>query len=102
MNGPRGKDAFGAGGSQVRNPIRSAFYVVLWHAKSYVVAKLRPAGVMWMSGEGVPAQMYCSSSDRGSKLQDSSQNSPCVASKRDVNIIKLNETNYKESWHVPF
>ncbi|GBM33001.1 hypothetical protein AVEN_263495-1 [Araneus ventricosus] len=35
-------------------------------------------------------QMSSSSSDRGSKLRGPSQNSPRVASKRDVNITKLN------------
>ncbi|GBM24566.1 hypothetical protein AVEN_217139-1 [Araneus ventricosus] len=40
--------------------------------------------------EGVEAQMSPSSSDRGSKLRDPSQNIPRVASKRGANIIKLN------------
>ncbi|GBN00202.1 hypothetical protein AVEN_99275-1 [Araneus ventricosus] len=40
-------------------------------------------------GEGVPARVSSSSFDRGSKLRGSSQNSPHVASKRDVNITKL-------------
>ncbi|GBN78841.1 hypothetical protein AVEN_200166-1 [Araneus ventricosus] len=35
---------------------------------------------------GVPAQVSSSSSDRGSKLRGPSQNSPRVASERDVNI----------------
>ncbi|GBN13983.1 hypothetical protein AVEN_252671-1 [Araneus ventricosus] len=37
-----------------------------------------------------PAQVSSSPSDRGSKLQGPSQNSPHVASKRDDNITKLN------------
>ncbi|GBL85830.1 hypothetical protein AVEN_63163-1 [Araneus ventricosus] len=56
--------------------------------KSYVVAKRPPAGVAWKFGERVPAQASSSSSDRGSKLRGPSQNSPCVAFKRDVNITK--------------
>ncbi|GBM73394.1 hypothetical protein AVEN_25053-1 [Araneus ventricosus] len=40
-------------------------------------------------GEGVPAQVSSSSSDRDSKLRGPSQNSPRVASKRDVNITNL-------------
>ncbi|GBM04951.1 hypothetical protein AVEN_126099-1 [Araneus ventricosus] len=50
-------------------------------AKSYVAAKRSPVGVAWKFGEGVPAQL--SPSDRGSKLQDPSQTSPHVASKRE-------------------
>ncbi|GBM48806.1 hypothetical protein AVEN_18747-1 [Araneus ventricosus] len=42
---------------------------------------------------GVTAQMSSSSSDRVSKFRGPSQNSPRVASKRDVNITKLNETD---------
>ncbi|GBM02193.1 hypothetical protein AVEN_190610-1 [Araneus ventricosus] len=59
----------------------------LLHAKSSVVVKRPPVGVAWKFGEGVPAQVSSSSSDRGSKLRGPSQNSPRVASKRDVNII---------------
>ncbi|GBM28655.1 hypothetical protein AVEN_629-1 [Araneus ventricosus] len=44
--------------------------------------------VAWKFGEGVPAQVSSSSSDRGSKLRGPSQNSPRVASKRDINITK--------------
>ncbi|GBL97333.1 hypothetical protein AVEN_170458-1 [Araneus ventricosus] len=47
-----------------------------------------PVGVAWKFGDGVPAQASSSSSDRGSKLRGPSQNSPRVASKRDVNITK--------------
>ncbi|GBN63910.1 hypothetical protein AVEN_251594-1 [Araneus ventricosus] len=38
----------------------------------------------------VTAQVSSSSSDRGSKLRGSTQNSPRVASKRSVNITTLN------------
>ncbi|GBO11827.1 hypothetical protein AVEN_224339-1 [Araneus ventricosus] len=62
----------------------------LLHAKSYVLAKRPPVVVVLKFGEGVPAQVSSSSSDRGSKLRGPSQNSPRVASKRDVNITKLN------------
>ncbi|GBN04805.1 hypothetical protein AVEN_270735-1 [Araneus ventricosus] len=61
----------------------------LLHAKSCPVAKRPPVGVAWKFGEGVPAHVSSSSSDRGSKLRGPSQNSPRVASKRDVNIAKL-------------
>ncbi|GBN47105.1 hypothetical protein AVEN_205173-1 [Araneus ventricosus] len=37
----------------------------------------------------VPVQVSSSSSDRGLKLRCPSQNSPRVASKRDVNVTKL-------------
>ncbi|GBL79053.1 hypothetical protein AVEN_48999-1 [Araneus ventricosus] len=47
-----------------------------------------PVGVAWKLGEEVPAQVSSSLSDRGSKLRGPSQNSPRVASKRDVNITK--------------
>ncbi|GBN40174.1 hypothetical protein AVEN_159704-1 [Araneus ventricosus] len=81
----------GAGGFQVRNPIPLKIRRVwgLLYAKSYVVAKRPPVGVAWKLGEGVSAQVSSSSSDRGSKLRGLSQNSPRVASKRDVNITKL-------------
>ncbi|GBN08657.1 hypothetical protein AVEN_257547-1 [Araneus ventricosus] len=79
---------FGAGGFQVRNPIPMKIHLL--HVKSYVVAKCPPVGVAWKFGEGVPAQKSSSSSDCGSKLRGPSQNSPRVASKRDVNITKLN------------
>ncbi|GBM57799.1 hypothetical protein AVEN_262570-1 [Araneus ventricosus] len=76
----------------VRNPIpliiRRAWG--LFHAKSYVVAKRPPVGVARKFGEEVPAQTSSSPSDRGSKLRGPSQDSPRVASKRDVNITKLN------------
>ncbi|GBL98198.1 hypothetical protein AVEN_268283-1 [Araneus ventricosus] len=85
--GPR----WSSGKVQARNPIplkiRRAWGPL--HAKSYVVAKRPPAGVAWKLGEGAPAQASSSSSDRSSKLRGPSQNSPRVASKRDVNVIKL-------------
>ncbi|GBM56675.1 hypothetical protein AVEN_154225-1 [Araneus ventricosus] len=58
----------------------------LLHAKSYVVVKRPPVGVARKFGEGVPAQVSSSSSDRGSKLRGPSLNSPRVASKGDVKI----------------
>ncbi|GBM85643.1 hypothetical protein AVEN_33358-1 [Araneus ventricosus] len=77
---------------RVRNPIPLKIRCVwgLLHAKSFIVAKRPPIGVAWKFGEGVPAQVSSSSSDCGSKLRGPSQNSPRVASKRDVNITKLN------------
>ncbi|GBN67711.1 hypothetical protein AVEN_134088-1 [Araneus ventricosus] len=79
-------------GRRVRDPIPLKIRRVwgLLHAKSHVVAKRLPVGVAWKFGEGVPAQVSPSSSDCGSKLRGPSQNSPRVASKRDVNIAKLN------------
>ncbi|GBM65392.1 hypothetical protein AVEN_232322-1 [Araneus ventricosus] len=53
------------------------------------------AGVVRKFGEGMPVQMSSSSADLGSKLRGSSQNSPRVASKRDINITKLTETLWK-------
>ncbi|GBL64199.1 hypothetical protein AVEN_261190-1 [Araneus ventricosus] len=47
------------------------------------------AGVVQKLREGVTTQMPSSSSDRGSKLLGPSQNSPRVASIRDVNLTKL-------------
>ncbi|GBM76813.1 hypothetical protein AVEN_122190-1 [Araneus ventricosus] len=75
-------------GSQARTPIPLKIRRVwgLLHAKSYVVAKRPPVGVAWKFGQGVPAQVSSSSSDRNSKLRGPSLNSPCVASKRDVNL----------------
>ncbi|GBN30573.1 hypothetical protein AVEN_162614-1 [Araneus ventricosus] len=40
------------------------------------------------------AQVSSSSSDRGSKLQDESQNNLRVASKRDINIMKIRSPEY--------
>ncbi|GBM30663.1 hypothetical protein AVEN_203326-1 [Araneus ventricosus] len=78
----------GAGGLRVRNPIPLKLRRVwgLLHVKSYVAAKRPPVGVAWKFEEGVPVQMSSSSSDCGSKLRGPSQNSPRVASKRNINI----------------
>ncbi|GBO33647.1 hypothetical protein AVEN_208815-1, partial [Araneus ventricosus] len=77
------------GGFQVRNPnplkIRRVWGLL--HVISYLVVKSSPVGVAWKCGE--PAQVPCSSSDRGSKVRGPSQNSPRVASKRNVNKTKL-------------
>ncbi|GBM37110.1 hypothetical protein AVEN_103213-1 [Araneus ventricosus] len=57
-------------------------YVVYWAGctlnHTYGV-KCPPAGVMRKFGEGMPAQVSSSSSDRGSKLRGPAQNSPRVA-----------------------
>ncbi|GBL95052.1 hypothetical protein AVEN_188802-1 [Araneus ventricosus] len=58
----------------------------LLHAKSYVVAKRPSVGVAQKFGEGVPAQVSSSSSDRGWNLQGSALIIPRVASKRDFNL----------------
>ncbi|GBM00363.1 hypothetical protein AVEN_179183-1 [Araneus ventricosus] len=75
--------AAGRGGLVVRSR--------LWgrRVKSYVVAKRPPVGAAWKFGDGVLAHLSSLSSDRDSKLRGPSQNSPRVASKRDVNITKL-------------
>ncbi|GBM87871.1 hypothetical protein AVEN_182890-1 [Araneus ventricosus] len=77
-------------GLQVRDPISLKIRRVLGllHVKSYV-GRPNVLLLVWKFGEGVPAQVSSSSSDRSSKLQSSSQNSPRVASKWDVNITKL-------------
>ncbi|GBL80711.1 hypothetical protein AVEN_70452-1, partial [Araneus ventricosus] len=67
---------------------RSSMYVELVHAKSESWAKRPPAGVERKLGEGALAQVVSSSSDRCSKLRGPSQNSPRVASKRNVNKTK--------------
>ncbi|GBO39257.1 hypothetical protein AVEN_105909-1 [Araneus ventricosus] len=67
---------------------RSAAWDLL-HSKSCLVAKRPPVCVAWKFGEGVPAQVSFSSSDRGSKLRGLSQNSPRVASKRGITKTKL-------------
>ncbi|GBN83583.1 hypothetical protein AVEN_144954-1, partial [Araneus ventricosus] len=47
----------------------------------------RPSvGVVWKFGRGISPQVLSSSPNRGSKSWSPSQNLPCVASKRDVNI----------------
>ncbi|GBM02392.1 hypothetical protein AVEN_138491-1 [Araneus ventricosus] len=47
-------------------------------------------------GEVVPTQISSSSSDRSSELRGSSQNSPRVASKRNINITK--QLRISDSW----
>ncbi|GBM76070.1 hypothetical protein AVEN_167490-1 [Araneus ventricosus] len=61
------------------------------------------AALAWRGNleRGVPAQVSSSSSDRGSKLRGPSQNSPRVASKRDVNITKTQEILYVNSEGTP-
>ncbi|GBN13902.1 hypothetical protein AVEN_262505-1 [Araneus ventricosus] len=44
-------------------------------------------GVARKFGEGVPAHVSSSLSDRGSKLRGPYLNSPLVASKQDINLI---------------
>ncbi|GBN67211.1 hypothetical protein AVEN_249524-1, partial [Araneus ventricosus] len=70
---------------------RSALYVGLLYFKSYVGGQtfFRWSAVeVWRE---VPAQVLSSSSDHGSKLRGPSQNSPRVASKRDVNITQMTQ-----------
>ncbi|GBO19100.1 hypothetical protein AVEN_205916-1 [Araneus ventricosus] len=49
----------------------------------------------------LPAQLSSSASDCGSKLRGSSQNSPSVASKRDVNKTKSHLQSSSRSLDVP-
>ncbi|GBM49238.1 hypothetical protein AVEN_59301-1 [Araneus ventricosus] len=42
----------------------------LLHAKSYAVAKCPPVGVAWKLGDGVPTQLFSSSSDRGPNFRE--------------------------------
>ncbi|GBN90533.1 hypothetical protein AVEN_209697-1 [Araneus ventricosus] len=93
---PSGKvSALGPVGSRFRNliPLKTRRIWGLLHAKSYAVAKRPPVGVARKCGEGVPTQASSSSSDRGSRLRGPSQNGLRVASKRDVNITKPNQTS---------
>ncbi|GBM81293.1 hypothetical protein AVEN_242404-1 [Araneus ventricosus] len=62
----------------------------LLHVKSGVIKRLS-ASVVRKFGDEMPAQVPSSSSDRGSKLRDSSQKRPRVTSKRDINITKLKQ-----------
>ncbi|GBM92074.1 hypothetical protein AVEN_112989-1 [Araneus ventricosus] len=50
---------------------------------SLVEVERPPTGALRKFGDGVPAQVLSSSSDRSSKLPGSSQNSPRVSSKWD-------------------
>ncbi|GBN96935.1 hypothetical protein AVEN_273966-1 [Araneus ventricosus] len=52
----------------------------------------KPCGVMRKVGKRLPAQASPSSSEHGAKLRGPSQKSHRVASKRDVNVNKLNST----------
>ncbi|GBM47447.1 hypothetical protein AVEN_7701-1 [Araneus ventricosus] len=64
-------------------------YMDMLHSKWYAGAQF--SSRLWGCGSletSVPVQV--SSSDRGSKLRGPSQNGPSVASKRVVNITKLN------------
>ncbi|GBN01537.1 hypothetical protein AVEN_49590-1, partial [Araneus ventricosus] len=62
-----------------------------WCTLNHMQEAKRPAtGVVRKFGEGVPAQV---SSDRGSKLRDPSQYSPCVVPKRNVNVTKPNQSS---------
>ncbi|GBM70642.1 hypothetical protein AVEN_117351-1 [Araneus ventricosus] len=63
---PGSEVSVGARGFQVRNPIPLKIRRVrgLFQAKSYVMAKHPPAGVVLKFGEEVPAQVSSSSSDR--------------------------------------
>ncbi|GBN61167.1 hypothetical protein AVEN_11214-1 [Araneus ventricosus] len=84
---PSGKvSAFVPEGFQARNPTLMKIRRLwgLLHTKSYIVTKRSSAGVAWKLGEGVSS----TSSDSGSKLRGPSQNSPHVASNRDVNKTK--------------
>ncbi|GBN58942.1 hypothetical protein AVEN_186755-1 [Araneus ventricosus] len=79
---------------------RSALYVGLLYFKSYVGGQ---TFFRWSAVEvwrGVPTRVS-SSSDRGSKLRGSSQNSPRIASKRDVNITQVTQLErnmYLKKW----
>ncbi|GBM79036.1 hypothetical protein AVEN_264881-1 [Araneus ventricosus] len=72
---------FGAGGSQVRNPIPLKILGVwlLLHIKSYVMGKRPPAGMVRKFGEDVSAEVTSFSTDRGSKFRGPSLNYPLVA-----------------------
>ncbi|GBN86809.1 hypothetical protein AVEN_55403-1 [Araneus ventricosus] len=87
---------FAAGGIQVRNlfPMKIRRVRCLLHAKSYVVDKRLLVGVAWKFGEAVTSQVSSSPSDGSSEIRGPSQNRPRIASKRDVNITKPNETNH--------
>ncbi|GBL80498.1 hypothetical protein AVEN_225204-1 [Araneus ventricosus] len=59
------------------------------------------AGAVRKLGEEVPAGVPSPSFDRGSKLRGLSQNSPRVASKRDINIIKLQQRGFIDNFMKP-
>ncbi|GBM75030.1 hypothetical protein AVEN_213327-1 [Araneus ventricosus] len=63
-------------------------YVGLLHVKSHIreqMSSRRCGEEVWRER----CQVQSSSSDHGSKLRGLSQNNPHVASKRDINITKL-------------
>ncbi|GBN83933.1 hypothetical protein AVEN_212122-1 [Araneus ventricosus] len=59
--------------------------------------KRSPFGVILKFGEGLPAQVSSWSSERGSKLRRTSQNSPRVASKRGVTTKRKTKTAKRPS-----
>ncbi|GBN28106.1 hypothetical protein AVEN_101084-1 [Araneus ventricosus] len=88
---PRGKaPTLGPEGprSETRFRRRSAVYWDRDTPNNTQGAKRPPRRCVAESWRGMPAQVPSQSSGRGSKLRDPSQNTPRVASKRDVNITK--------------
>ncbi|GBM94050.1 hypothetical protein AVEN_124551-1 [Araneus ventricosus] len=67
----RSRGGLGVEKFQVRNPIPPKIRHVLGllHVKPYVGVKRPPAGVVEKVGEGMPAEVSSSSSDRGSNLR---------------------------------
>ncbi|GBN11196.1 hypothetical protein AVEN_272585-1 [Araneus ventricosus] len=59
------------------------------HGRSYVDGQTSSLWCVRKFGEGMPAQVSSSSSDRRSNIRCPSQKSPRVASKWDVNIAEL-------------
>ncbi|GBM89761.1 hypothetical protein AVEN_109171-1 [Araneus ventricosus] len=80
------RSRFRAGGFQTRNPIPLKIRRVwsLLHTKSYVVANRRDVEV-WRRGASPVVVLVIRQP----------QNSPRVATKRDINITKLNQTFLK-------
>ncbi|GBM76368.1 hypothetical protein AVEN_165972-1 [Araneus ventricosus] len=73
----------------IEDPSCIVYWICFTLSHTYEVKRPPPSAVRKLD-KGVPAQVSSSSSDRCSKLQSPSQNSPRVASKRDVNLSKLN------------
>ncbi|GBO34185.1 hypothetical protein AVEN_43127-1 [Araneus ventricosus] len=69
--------------SKIPPKIRRVSGFVARSANPHAWSNVTPAGVVRKFGDGVPAQVSSSSSDRGSRY------SPRVATKRDVNGTKL-------------
>ncbi|GBN09375.1 hypothetical protein AVEN_89608-1 [Araneus ventricosus] len=67
----------------------------LFHEELYILKQQEMRSHIASLEKVVPAQVSSSSSDNGSKLRGSSQNSLRVASKRDVNITKLNMASHE-------